>query len=158
MPRFVPTSRNGICAPRASRSLRGFSATSSTRAAERAICAIICWRRGRRRLSGRWTGSTGGSKLDRGTLRFPLLLFLVLVLVPPHHPNETGAEAHEQHQENGRGERVGLDRGLRSLGTRGRKQERSDRSGKESFHGGRFPRAVCERAQIIFTKRPLACC
>src|SRR6266700_7673903 len=153
MARFAPTSRNGICAPRASRSLRGFSATSSTRAAERAICAIICWRRGRPRLSGKWTGSTGGSKSDPATP--PLRLLLLLVLVPPHHPNETGAEAHEQQQENGRGERVGLARGLWGLGARGRKQERSDRSGKEFFHGGRSQGPFGERPGIICTK-PLA--
>src|SRR5882762_8988791 len=132
MPRFGPTSRNGICAPRASRSLRGSSATSSTRTAARETCAIICWRRGRQRPSGRWTGFTGGSKFDPPQS----LLFLFLVLVPPDHPGETGAEAHEQHQENGRGERVGLDSGLRSLGVCGCEQERSDGSGKESFHGG----------------------
>src|SRR6266849_704080 len=154
MPRSGPTSRSGICAPRASRSLRGSSATSSTRAAARAICAIICSRRGRPRLSGRWTGFTAGSKFDHGIPSVPLLLFLVLVLVPPHHPNETGAEAHEQHQENGRGERVGLDRGLRSLGARGRKQERSDRSGKESFHGGLSQRPFGERARINLHEAP----
>src|SRR6266487_765525 len=152
-PRSAPTSRNGICAPRASRSLRGSSATSSTQAAARAICAITCWRRGRLKPSGRWSGFTGGSKLDRGTPPFRLLL--LLVLVPPHHPGETGAEAHEQHQENGGGERVGLDRGLRGLGGRGRKEERGDRSGKESFHGGLPQRPFGERPRIICTK-PLA--
>src|SRR5439155_12201123 len=155
MPRFGPTSRNAICAPRASRSLRGSSATSSTRTAVRATCAIICLRRGRPKPSGRWTGFTGGSKFDPGTLPFRLFLLLLLVLVSPHHPDETGAEAHEQHQENGRGERVGLDRGLGSLGVRGCKEERSDRSGKESFHGGLSQRPFGERPRIICAK-PLA--
>src|SRR6266704_6193637 len=153
LPRSAPTSRSGICAPRASRSLRGSSATSSTRAAAHAICAIICSRRGRLKPSGRWSGFTGGSKFDRGTPPFRLLL--LLVLVPPHHPGETGAEAHEQHQENGRGERVGLDRGLRGLGARGCKEERGYRSGKESFHGGLPQRPFGERPQITCTK-PLA--
>src|SRR6266849_4553207 len=134
-PRFRPTRRNGICAPRASRSLRGSSATSSTRTAARATCAIICLRRGRPKPSGRWTGFTGGSKLDPDAPPFRLLLRF-LVPLPPYHPNEAGAEAYEQHEEYGRGERVGLDRGLGSLGVRGGKQERSDRSGKESLHGG----------------------
>src|SRR5256885_14083268 len=100
----------------------------------------------------RWTGSTGGSKLDPGPPPFRLLFFLVLV--PPHHPRETDAEAHEQHQENGRGERIGLDRGLGSLGARGCKEERSDRSDKESFHGGVSSKAVCGRARVSLGQPP----
>src|SRR5207247_1922732 len=111
------------------------------------------WRRGRLKPSGRWSGFTGGSKPDRGTPPFRLLL--LLVLVPPHHPGETGAEAHEQHQENGRGERVGLDRGLRGLGARGRKEERGDRSGKESFHGG-LPQRPAGRRHRVNCSEPLA--
>src|SRR5439155_11365523 len=125
--RSRPTRRNAICAPRASRSLRGSSATSSTRKAARATCAITSSRRGRPRPSGKWTGFTGGSRSDAGDPRAEVLrLFLLLVLVPvsPDHPYEADAEAEEKHSENDGAYRIGLDRRFdgRALGVRRQRQ------------------------------------